>query len=160
MSLLSSISECTVCFLVLLFLHCLLFFVCVCLLSICFYPSLTSVCLTCFLSLIPSPSPTVTHCLICFLFRSVIHSHSVSLSLSHTQTHACAHTHTCMHAHTRTHACTRRHTFSVSIFYLSLHPPPPHNLSLSVSYTHTFSLTCKPYVCHVCSRLTPPWATC
>ena len=145
MSLLSSISECTVCFLVLLFLHCLLFFVCVCLLSVCFYLSLTSVCLTCFLSLIPSHSPTVTHCLICFLFRSVIHSHSVSLSLTHTNTCMCAHTH--MHACTHTHSCMHTHTHFLCVYLLSLTSPSPTPQSLFVSLLHSHFLFDMQTIC-------------
>ena len=128
------------------------------LLSICFYWSLTSVCLTCFLSFrlplqrLPS--------LICFFSCSVIHSHF--LSLTHTNTCTCAHIHACVHTHTHTHTHTLFLSISpsVSLSLLSLSsppPPPPHYLSLSVSYTHTFSVPCKP---RVCSRLTPPWATC
>ena len=168
--LLSSISWCTVvspifhklvyCLLSSFIVSPLSPFLCLCLLIVHLFLSVSHVCLSHLLSFSHSLSFSNSYPLSYLLSLSLCHSLSLCLSLSLTHKHMHVRTHTCMHAHTRTHACTRTHTFSGSIFYLSLHPPPPHNLSLSVSYTHTFSLTCKPCVCHVCSRLTPPWATC
>ena len=112
------------------------------LLSICFYWSLTSDCLTCFLSFrlplqrLPS--------LICFFSCSVIHSHF--LSLTHTNTCTCAHIHACVHTHTHTHTLSQHLSFCLSISFISVFTPPPP-LSLFVSLLHSHFLCSMQTTC-------------
>ena len=83
-----------------------------------------------------SPSLFYTHILSLFLFLSLTHY----LSLSHTHTLSLSHslslTHSLSHIHTQ-HTLSHTQTLSLSLF-LSLTHIYTHTLSLS--YTHTFSL--------------------